>query len=250
MISHLHADHAEVFEAFNKNWTYAERIYVEGIYVDLVNSDIATSQGVTGIQLALRTAVKKLKTTEGKSPEIYRPHAGQKYYFNDITIEVMQTMVQCPEENWYRYSTNLNEFSTWLMFHIEGQKFLNAGDADFGSMRAVMRSYDAEYLDMDIMAVQHHGINVHKEFTDFITVKTLIYPYYGVDGVFEEGQSWSGSWQASVDRNAYLHEKALEMMSYGDGTKVLSFPYKIGTAQSLDVSRDRVDLDDIRIQYY
>lgn len=252
MCSHPHEDHVGVLGGFEKNWTYAERLYVEGIYMDSVNTEVATEQSVTGDVLAVKTAVQKLKTTDGKHPEIYRPQAGQTYYFSDIKVEVMQTMLQTPEENWYRWEGNFNEFSTWLMYTIEGQTFLNAGDADFGSMRTIMRTYDKEDFVMDIMAVQHHGVNVHDEFSDFITVKTLLYPYTGTKGMYEEGQSWGGYWQASVYRNEYLQEKVLESISYINGTQVLTFPYKVGSAQSLGNHRDRKDIssDTTRIQYY
>jgi len=252
MSSHPHGDHVGVFLGFEKNWTYAERIFVESIYIDTVNSNVATAQGVTGVQLGVRTGAQKLKSTDGGHPEVYRPQAGQTYYFSDIKVEVMQTMLQVPSENWYRWTGNINEFSTWLMYHIDGQTFLNAGDADFGSMRAIMRTYDEEDFEMDIMAVQHHGINVHNEFSDFITVKTLLYPHFGVFGSFEEGQSWGGSWQASVIRNEYLHKSVLETISYLDGTQVLTFPYEIGSVKSLGNTRTRLDIsdDETRIKYY
>ncbi len=252
MCSHPHGDHVGVFGGFDKNWTYAERIYVESIYMDKLNSTLATAQGVTGRQLGVQASIMKLKTTDGGHPEIYRPQAGQTYYFSDIKVEVMQTMIQIPEENWYRWSGNVNEFSTWLMYTIEEQTFLNAGDADFGAMRAIMRTYDEEDFVMDIMAVQHHGINVHNEFSDFVTVKTLLYPNMGTQGMYKTGVSWAASWQASEDRNEYLQEKALECISYIDGTQVLTFPYKVGSAKSLGNHRDRVDIssDETRIQYY
>lgn len=252
MSSHPHEDHAGVFLGFEKNWTYAERVYVESIYIDYLNSTVATAKGVTGIQLGVKTGALKLKSTDGGHPEVYRPQAGQTYYFSDIKVEVMQTMLQVPEKDWYRWDGNVNEFSTWLMYTIDGQTFLNAGDGDFGSMRAIMRTYDEEDFIMDIMAVQHHGINVHDEFSDFITVKTLLYPNAGTKGMYKEGQSWGGSWQASVYRNEYLQEKVLESISYLDGTQVLTFPYEPGSAKSLGNQRDRVDLSksETRIQYY
>lgn len=252
MASHPHGDHAGTFMGFESNWSYAERIYVEAIYMDEVNNAVATAQGVTGVQLGVMTGTLKLKTSDGGHPEIYRPQAGQTYYFSDIKVEVMQTMVQVPEKNWYRWTGNINEFSTWLMYHIDGQTFLNAGDADFGAMKAIMRTYDEEDFVMDIMAVQHHGINVHNEFSDFVTVKTLLYPNMGTQGMYKTGVSWGGSWQASEDRNEYLQGKALESISYIDGTQVLTFPYKVGTAKSLGNKRTRVDVssDESRIQYY
>lgn len=252
MSSHPHGDHVGAFLGFEKNRTYAERIYVESIYMDSLNSTVATAQGATGVQLGVLTGTLKLHTTDGGHPEVYRPQAGQTYYFSDIKVEVMQTMLQVPEKNWYRWTGNVNEFSTWLMYTIEEQTFLNAGDADFGAMKAIMRTYDEEDFVMDIMAVQHHGINVHNEFSDFITVKTLLYPNMGTQGMYKTGVSWGGSWQASEDRNEYLQGKALESISYIDGTQVLTFPYKVGTAKSLGNKRTRVDVssDESRIQYY
>lgn len=252
LITHLHSDHAGAFEAFSANSTYLDRIYVQGIYTDLYNSDVSTRMNTTGRQLAVRTVAQKLQTTEGGHPEIYRPHAGQTYYFNDIKIDILQTMIQCPEDSWYRYSSNLNEFSTCRIFQIEGQKYLNVGDADYGAMRAMMRTYDSEDFEVDIMAVSHHGINVYNDFSDFVSAKTLLYTNFGIYGTFETGHTWAGSWQASEDRNEYLQAKALESYSYGDGTVTLSFPYAVGTAKNLGQSRtDREPItDENRIKYY
>ena len=252
LITHPHGDHAALFTSFVDNWTYAERIYVEEIYMDTYNSDVSTRMDVTKVSLAVRTAAEKLHSTDGGHPTVYRPQAGHKYYYDDVQIDVMQTMIQCPEESWYRWTENVNEFSAWFMFNIEGQRYLNIGDADFGAMRSAMRTYDPEDFEMDIMAVSHHGINVHNEFTDFIKVNTLLYPNFGIYGSFLEGQSWGGSWQASENRNQYLHEKVLESYSFIDGTVVLTFPYKVGTAQSLGATRtDRVEItDEHRIKYY
>ena len=252
LISHLHVDHAALFQEFANNPSYTDRIYVEGIYMDKIDSEIATANSVTGIMLGVQTAATVLKTASGEATKIYRPQAGQTYYFADITVDVLQTLVQTPESDWYRFTTNLNEFSTWYMFHIDGQKYLNAGDADFGSMKAIMRTYDSEYFNMDVMAVQHHGINVHNEFTDFIEVKTLLYPYFGEQGVFKEGiTGWAGAWQASVYRNEYLQEKVVETMSYGDGTKILTFPYQVGEAKSLgqQLEHNINTSDNHRIEY-
>ena len=44
---------------------------------------------------------------------------------------------------------DVGQMSAWYMFNIEGQKYLNAGDADLGAMREIMQNYDQEYLDMD-----------------------------------------------------------------------------------------------------
>ena len=240
-ITHPHHDHMEMFRTIADDPALAERIYVEGIYMDMYDDAFAEHMNVTSMFDAMRDAAAVLKTPNGEATKIYRPHAGQRYYFSDITVDVMQTMVQVPREKWTGWRKNLNEMSAWYMFNIEGQKYLNAGDADLGAMREIMQTYDQDYLNMDIMVVQHHGINVHQEFTDYIKVKTLLYPYWGIDGVFAEGQDWPGSWQASVHRNKYLHGTVEECLSFGDGTKILEFPYEVGTAVSLPLNEEQFE---------
>lgn len=243
-ITHPHRDHLGCLLGFLDNEDYEKRIFVDGIYMDIYDDDLSEHAGTGSLFEAINVVTEKLATSEGKLTRIYRPHAGQRYYFSDITVDIMQSMVQVPREKWYRWyrwKQNVNETSAWYMFTIDGQKYLNAGDADFGAMQEIMCTYDQEYLDMNIMAVQHHGVNVHNGFTDYIKVKTLLYPYYGIDGVFKEGQDWPGSWQASVYRNQYLHNRAEESLSYGDGTKVLVFPYKVGTAISLPRREERYE---------
>lgn len=232
-VTHPHHDHMELFQTIANDSSLAERIYVEGIYMDMYDDEFAEKMNVKNLFDATRNAANVLKTPSGETTKIYRPQAGQRYYFSDITVDVMQTMVQMPREKWTGWRKNLNEMSAWYMFTIEGQKYLNAGDADIGAMREIMNTYDQEYLELDLMTVHHHGINVHKEFIDFIKVKTLLYPYLGIDGVYKEGQDWPGSWQASVYRNEYFHTKVKECLSFGDGTKILTFPYQVGTAESL-----------------
>lgn len=238
LLTHPHHDHVELFRTFMSEPSHAERIYVEGIYVDIYDEAFAEKMGITNLFEGIRCAASMLKTADGSKTQIYRPHAGQRYYFSDITVDVMQTMVQMPREKWHGWRKNLNEMSAWYMFTIEGQKFLNSGDADLGSMRTIMENFDKEYLKMELMAVQHHGVNVYKEFSDYIQVKTVIYPYRGMFGPFKEGQDWPGSWQASFYRNEYLHTTVEEKMSYGDGTKILTFPYEVGTAVSLEPRND------------
>lgn len=254
-ISHNHIDHIGIFKEFVSKPGYLDRILVNGIYMDVVSSSVATEAGdnaMAGLIMSIRTATKDLKTSTGESTPVYRPHAGQTYYFNDIKIDVMQTMLQVPSENYYHgWTGNYNEKSVWLMCHIDGQKFLHAGDADFGAMKTIMATYNKECFEMDIMAVQHHGINVHNDFSDFIKVKTLLYPYFTTLGHFKADASWGGSFQVSVDRNEYLHEYVEEALSYGDGGKVLTFPYTVGKYKNVPLRPDRVKFEDVQdSQYY
>jgi len=242
MISHSHADHTGVFKTMVKIPGATDRVIVDGIYMDWMSSALTGEYGITDQVMAVKEAARDMKTQTGETTPVYRPHAGWKLYFNDITIDVMQTMIQVPPENfYYGWTGNYNETSTWLMFHIDGQKFLHAGDADFGAMKTVMETYDQEYLEMNVMAVQHHGINVHNEFSDFVKVDTLLYPYYYNIGHFKEDANWGGSFQISIDRNEYLHTLVKENLTYGDGGKVLTFPYTVGTYKTVERRPDRGD---------
>jgi hypothetical protein len=242
-VSHNHIDHIGLFKEMVSKPGYLERILIDGIYLDVVSSNVATEAGdnaMADLIMSARNVAKKVKTSTGEETPVYRPHAGQSYYFNDIRIDVLQTMIQVPSENYYHgWTGNYNEKSVWLMCHIDGQKFMHAGDADFGAMKTVMSTYDSEYFKMDIMAVQHHGINVHNDFSDYIEVETLLYPYYTELGHYKDGVTWGGDFQISVDRNEYLHGYVKESLSYGDGGKVLTFPYAVGTAKNLPLRPDR-----------
>ena len=248
-VSHNHIDHIGLFKEIVSEPGYTERVLVDGIYMDVVSSSVATEAGdnaMADLIVSMKTAAKDMKTSSGEETPVYRPHAGQSYYFNDIRIDVLQTMIQVPSENYYHgWTGNYNEKSVWLMCHIDGQKFMHTGDADFGAMKTVMSTYNQEYFDMDIMAVQHHGINVHNDFTDFIKVDTLLYPYYTDLGHFKDGVSWGGDFQISVDRNEYLHEYAKEALTYGDGGKVLTFPYVVGTSKNLPLRPDRKPFEQV-----
>ncbi|MBQ9393529.1 MAG: hypothetical protein IJU18_06025 [Oscillospiraceae bacterium] len=244
-ISHCHEDHCGVFRQIALIPGYESRVVVDGIYFDAVNASLAGEYDISMQVMGIKDAASELKTQTGETTPVYRPHAGQTLYFDDVTVDVMLTLIEVPKEDYYRgWSGNYNERSEWLMFNIEGQKLLIAGDADFGSMKTVMSAYDQEYLDMNIMAVQHHGINVHNDFTDFIKVDTLLYPYYTDNGMYRSGPVWGGSFQASEDRNAYLQATVKEWMHYGTGGKILTFPYEVGSYENVPARPDTVTFEE------
>ena len=153
-------------------------------------------------------------------------HLGQRYYFCDIMIDVPLTLEQLVPESYY--DVDFNDTSTWLMHHIEGQKFLHAGDAHHTAMRMVMEMYDPSYFSMDVYAVFHHGINVWDYFTDYALtdVKTVLYPG------FRTGSLWNADTDPILgarERNQHLQELVEEYVSRGGGTVILTFPYTVGT---------------------
>ena len=229
VVSHAHLDHMGSLKALyseNKYSSYTKRIYVEGIYFSEPSEEVRASLYDTAEVTSVLMAAVSLQTTSGDYTPIYRPQMGQRYYFCDVTMDIVFSQEQLILQN---YGGDFNDSSTWCMFNIEGQTFLHCGDADQGAIDSVMRIYDSDYFNLDVFAVFHHGINVYDRFTDYCNLKTILYPnyrtasYHTADDYTREAE------------NNHLKESALESMAFGDGTKVLTFPYEIGSAETLDL---------------
>ena len=121
------------------------------------------------------------------------------------------------------YSADFNDTSMWLMHNIEGQRFLHAGDAGVTSTKMVMDFYDKEYFELDMFSVLHHGINVYDYFTDYCTIKTLLYTNRTLGSLYTETK------YAMIEENKRLQESVVESVAHGDGTVILTFPYEIGS---------------------
>lgn len=222
-ISHGHRDHCGVLRAIGGHPELAERIYVDGVYFCEPN-DLVTSKAtnVRGDMSCLKRGTATLRTTKGTVTELYRPVTGQRYYFDDITVDVMMTQEQL---RFYEYDglTNgdYNDSSTWLMATIEGQKVLLGGDGDRGGMRFIMDTYDREDMKLDMFTVLHHTMNTWDVFTDYCTVKTALFTRRNADVEY------------NAEANRHLMESVEEWFVPGDGTRVFTFPYTVGRSVCL-----------------
>lgn len=217
-ITHGHGDHLGAFIAFANNPEYAKRIVVEGVYFSEPSIEVCTTgNALEQVQVGVK-GVKECRTCSGAMTPIYRPQVGQRYYFNDITIDVLHTQEQLPLEN---YRNGFNDSSTWYLYTIEGQKFLHGGDAGRGSVEVVKSTYEQEYLDFDIMTTFHHGQNISESFVDYFNYKTVLYTTFVIG-------SQTADWK--TEENKRMQERAMECLSWGNGAKILTFPYQIGTA--------------------
>lgn len=227
IISHPHQDHLGVLQAFIDNPKYAERLLVDGVYYNETSNKTFAQMnepGLASVVTQMKMAIKMFKTSQGTIPKIYRPQTGQRYYFCDITIDILFTQEQLHLDN---YNNDINDSSTWCVYNIEGQRFLLAGDADDGSMNTVMRAYKEEDMKMDIMAVFHHGLNVRDVFTDFCDAKTVLYTTWKTENFSHI------DYYKRVEENKYLQASATEFYTWKDGTVFLEFPYKVGTVKIL-----------------
>ncbi len=222
-ITHAHLDHVECLLNITKKLDYANQIAVEAFYFSQPSDATANINGDTSNVKSLLMACKVFKDSAGKKTAIYRPHMGQRYYFNDITIDVSFSQEIFPlGDSKYK---NFNDTSTWLKCNIEGQDLLITGDADVTSQSAAIEIYSPEYLTLDVLMVPHHGMNGYSMLSRKMSVKTLLYPVDSAN---------SDVWRTEIKQgNEELKAVVAEYYAYGDGTKVLTFPYQVGTAKSL-----------------
>lgn len=233
-MTHAHIDHYGALKKIMLTPELADRIYVEGVYfVDpsaSVKEYFTKSEGnVSQAAWYIINSANNFKKQDGSKSEFYRPSLGQRYYFADITIDIPFTMDQITMDAYY--STDFNDTSMWLMHNIEGQRFLHAGDAGTTSTKMAMGFYDKEYFELDVFSVLHHGINVFDYFTDYCTVKTLLYTNREVGSLYTDTQ------YARLEENAHLQKAVVESVAHGDGTVIMTFPYEIGSyerAEQLD----------------
>lgn len=228
-ISHAHPDHMGILKTFAEDKNYVERVCIESIYFDEPSTEAVEVAGiydsVNQELIYCRTATQYLKSSDGSAPEMYHPRLGERYYFNDFTIDIVYTLELLEPEKWDTW----NSTSTVMMLTIEGQKVMLTGDSDWCTQIVYTDMYDKDYFDLNLYQVPHHGINVYKQLTNRLgTIQTAIYPTQELGTVNGEG-----SFIGRKSQNAHLMSVALESLSWGDGTKVLTFPYEIGTSQSL-----------------
>lgn len=215
--SHGHADHAKVLEYFQNNTEDAKRIYVEEIYYSRPSAETSNylESGVIKVENTIEFVTYTFFTSDGGRPKIYRPQMGQRYYFNDLTIDVIFAQEQIIVEN---YEDGYNDSSTWLMVELEGQKLLFGADGGKGEMKRVMSIYSQQYMEVDIFQALHHSNNTWNAFTDYSRCKTVLVPRRDMK---------------DLAANKYLIAVIDEYYTFGEGTVVLTFPYEVGTAEIL-----------------
>ena len=237
-ISHGHGDHTGGLKNIAMDSTQAKRIYVEAGYYCQPSTQMLLSVGMAD-SLTVAPAIRSFKTQSGERTECYRLQFGQRYYFNDIKIDVSMT----PELYTAKelYSDDYNETSVFLMNYIEGQKFFATGDGSHTGMRMLMGVFPKSYFDVELYAVSHHGINTYNYFTDYCTVDTALFTSFRMGSIYESPKLKS----SRIEETAYLLENVKEAYHHGNGTVVFTFPYKVGTAETMEMSDWRYNFSNI-----
>ena len=233
-ISHAHEDHYGVINEINNNPKYAAMFLVNGVYYHTPPSDLFDRSYDENPKMDVYVTSRShamLKAEDGSKTKFYRPQLGQRYYFCDIAIDVAMTPEQFAPDSYHVQSTtiDMNDTSIWLMHHIGDQRMLVGGDSFHTGIRAMMNMYEQSYFDMELFVILHHGINVYNYFTDYMTLKTVLFPNFRVGSVWEPSRVDL----ARVEDNEYLKNAAAECISCENGTVVITFPYNIGEAKTL-----------------
>lgn len=213
-ISHAHRDHVGAICAVLDLPKCADEMYVEGIYYNEPSDAVIDLEPQNRAYiLFLKQASKMWKNTNGDAPDIYRTYTGQRYYFCDVTVDIMLAQEQNPVEN---YMGDFNDSSTWCLWTIDNQKCLLGGDGDKGSEEFIVEIYDEEMRKFDFMSLLHHGHNTRDFFTDACTVRTCL--------VTNRGKMPAGR----EKENNHLKSSLKEWITWESGTCVFEFPYQVG----------------------
>jgi len=239
-ISHLHYDHSDVFSGFYDDPTFADDVYVEAIYINEPSHATIERDGSADSLYAFirdqRKGIKLLRTTTGELPKIYRYQTGQRFYFEGVTMDVVQAQEQIPLSTYSDYgaefiaewNSEFNTTSAGLMFTIDdgttaGKKVYIGGDQTSVNMNWIMAAYDASLFDnVNVFVAFHHGVNTWETFTNWSTrnytnkFDIVLHPRHKdvTEAIF---QQYSSSLITACKKGIN------GCYSYATGTKILTF---------------------------
>lgn len=218
-ITHAHGDHCGAFCQFSKHTEWMSRVCVEGVYYSSPSEEQVL--GICGCEILdyeIKWVTRRLKNNNGEPTTLYRPQTGQRYYFNDITIDILLAQEQIP---FGYFRKDLNTSSTVCLITIEGQKCFFSGDIQEEGLDFIIKNYPKEYLEVDFFTLNHHGMNLSMEFANYMTAKTMLLTVRDVVPI------------RKLRETKKMCAKAAESVVWGDGTKIFTFPYKVGTFETL-----------------
>ena len=147
IFTHGHSDHIGAFHSFATK--YSEQTDVSYLLYNLPSEAVAPSECDVHSFIAL--------ANEHYPDAIHvEPHAGLKYYFDNITVDMLYT----PEMLYTSGETLAYYNNTSLVFTVEcnGTKVLHLGDAGEAVARAIWESYGEEAFLCDAVQIAHHAL--------------------------------------------------------------------------------------------
>ena len=242
VISHAHEDHMGVLRALMRRPELAERIRVEGLYFtqasDAANEERRGSIMMTALTTLTVNSAAVLRTCEGEITPLYRMREGERYYFSDITMDVVFAQDVLNYRAWH----TSNAQSTTLMYTVEGQKVYIPADSDYECQLKTLEIFDDSYFDLAIYVTPHHGGNVYDRITSHLQYKTVV----NSSSYFSEA---ANGLLSRLEQQEYLISRSEEHLAWGDGGLVFSFPYSVGEYERLpkvDWAAYKVDMETLK----
>lgn len=230
-ITHAHGDHCGALMDLFDHPEWRNRIFVDGLYLSESSDNMVTSCSVNYDFAIMKMAIHHMKTTTGAETPIYRPQTGQRYYFCDLTVDILLCQEQVPEED---YHGDINTASTVAMFNIENQKVMLCGDIHQPGLKFVIDNYTKEYMCIDFFNTNHHGFNTSTAFTEYSTIGTVLVTTQGALPI------------RKLRDTRDMIRKSKESVKWGDGTAIFTFPYTVGEYELLPKNDWKYNVGEVR----
>lgn len=247
-VTHQHGDHFNVIRSFMTDDNAREQVCVEAFYVNEPNRKAMLAYPSDGdafdtIKHQCR-AMRMMKDADGNTPKIYWCQTGQTYYFDGLTMDIVQSQEQIPADSYAKRNaygatgTDYNTCSASMLFTTKsGKKVLITGDLNYVNMQKIKDIYgEAPSLltGINVYQAPHHGKNTsmnigsvstgaNNEFTNYLagltnngTFDVSLFPcslIYGKD------KSDTTVFPQAGSANNHLISKSNSHYHYGDGTK-------------------------------
>ena len=269
-VTHQHADHLAVMRSIVDNPQYAEQLVVSAIYINEPNRKAMLCEDGTDLMGTIAVqyrGIRMLKDKNGNMPKVYWCQTGQTYYFDGLTMNIIQSQEQIPVASYGKRNagsangTDFNTASTNMLFTTaNGKKILITGDSNYVNMEWMMEAYGDSsemFAGINVYQVVHHGKNtsynissVDNTFTDYVAgdgkIDVSLFPcsvYYDYSGKHERS---SGVFPAAEKTNKYLIETvSTSEYHYGNGTIKVTLGNEItaGIDNSVDTGTDTPEIE-------
>ena len=257
------------------NPQYAEQLVVNAIYLNEPNQKAMLCEEGKDVMdtVAIQyRGIRMLKDANGNVPKVYWCQTGQTYYFDGLTMNILQSQEQILVESYGKRNagssdgTDFNTASTNMLFTTaNGKKVLITGDSNYVNMKWMMESYGSSsemFAGINVYQVVHHGKNTSYDisgsdknkinvFTDYVAgdgkIDVSLFPcsvFYEYNATHERP---TGVFPGAEAANKYLIDTvSASEFNYGAGTvKVtLSDEITVGLDTSVDTGTDTPEIEE------
>ena len=208
IFTHFHCDHIGGFIELCDRPEFLEHITVKSVILNFPQQQVLdTASAFDHKNLSRWSGIM-----ERCGAKVYLARTGQKYYFGNVTLEMLFTYEDL--QPFFVQYDRTNPTSHIFSMTVDGQKFIMTGDACGEATRLVARRY-GDSLRSDFVQFPHHGMGdggTAVEFYEKIDAPAVFHP--GYDRYIGTAEVWA----KNNSRHYFLN-------SYEDTT--LELPYDV-----------------------